>query len=443
MSRVCSIGSLALAALAVVALAPVVADAAPAPTRALQPDDRFYQPRFSGEPAALQQIHDLLQKGQFENAKSIAQMETQPRAVWLTKGSPAEVQRLARQTVDDAAARHEVAVLSLYNIPGRDCGGLSAGGALTTADYESWIQGVARGIGNRKTVVILEPDSLGLLPTTNCGFDPSTGFTDANRFIQLNFAVEALEALPLTSVYLDGTHSHWLATGDIALRIEQADHHCDNGTLSNGGSTCLGPLKAQGLYLNVSNFRATVDSQKYGTWISDCLAFGNNSADGGWRLGHYDYCASQYFSGAAPNDGKPGDSVNPDDVNTWHWSDLWFTQNLGNATPSAHFVVDTSRNGQGPWIPPNPPYPSAGAAQDFCNPPRRGLGTRATAKTGVPLLDAYLWVKVPGESDGTCARNGAPPNSVDPEWGLVDPPAGQWFPQQALQLAQLANPPLN
>jgi endoglucanase len=31
---------------------------------------------------------------------------------------------------------------------------------------------------------------------------------------------------------------------------------------------------------------------------------------------------------------------------------------------------------------------------------------------------------------------------VDPEWGVVDPAAGDWFPQQALQLAQLAEPPL-
>jgi endoglucanase len=40
-----------------------------------------------------------------------------------------------------------------------------------------------------------------------------------------------------------------------------------------------------------------------------------------------------------------------------------------------------------------------------------------------------------------CTR-GAPAGSADPEWGLVDPAAGQWFPQQALQLAQLASPPL-
>jgi endoglucanase len=49
---------------------------------------------------------------------------------------------------------------------------------------------------------------------------------------------------------------------------------------------------------------------------------------------------------------------------------------------------------------------------------------------------------VPGESDGQCSRGLGPTGTVDPEWGIVDPAAGAWFPQQALQLAQLASPAL-
>ena len=64
-------------------------------------------------------------------------------------------------------------------------------------------------------------------------------------------------------------------------------------------------------------------------------------------------------------------------------------------------------------------------------------------RTGTPLADAYLWIKVPGESDGQCSRGlGTGNNVVDPVWGQVDPAAGQWFDEQALELAQLANPPL-
>jgi endoglucanase len=61
----------------------------------------------------------------------------------------------------------------------------------------------------------------------------------------------------------------------------------------------------------------------------------------------------------------------------------------------------------------------------------------------VALVDAYLWIKLPGESDGECTRGLGPAGeTVDPEWGLIDPAAGQWFPDMALELAYNANPPL-
>jgi endoglucanase len=76
---------------------------------------------------------------------------------------------------------------------------------------------------------------------------------------------------------------------------------------------------------------------------------------------------------------------------------------------SVHFVIDTSRNGRGP-------APEAA----WCNPPGRGLGTPPTDQTASALVDAYLWIKIPGASDGTC--NGGPA-------------AGAWWPSYALELA--------
>ncbi|MCK9875296.1 glycoside hydrolase family 6 protein [Frankia sp. Ag45/Mut15] len=78
----------------------------------------------------------------------------------------------------------------------------------------------------------------------------------------------------------------------------------------------------------------------------------------------------------------------------------------------AHYVIDTSRNGRGP-----------AAGDVWCNPPGRGLGAAPTAATGNPRADAYLWIKVPGESDGAC--NGGPG-------------AGQWWLDYALGLASRA-----
>ena len=82
------------------------------------------------------------------------------------------------------------------------------------------------------------------------------------------------------------------------------------------------------------------------------------------------------------------------------------------------FVVDTSRNGAGPVT---------GATEidggpSWCNPPGRVLGPAPTADTGHPRADAFLWVKRPGESDGAC-RPG-------------EPPAGEWWPEYALDLAK-------
>jgi endoglucanase len=82
----------------------------------------------------------------------------------------------------------------------------------------------------------------------------------------------------------------------------------------------------------------------------------------------------------------------------------------------AHFVIDTSRNGNGATL-----KDDAGGPK-WCNPPGRAIGHSPTTSTGRRKVDAFLWVKTPGASDGTC-RVGAPP-------------AGHWWPEYALQLVR-------
>ncbi|WP_310518690.1 glycoside hydrolase family 6 protein [Agromyces aerolatus] len=77
---------------------------------------------------------------------------------------------------------------------------------------------------------------------------------------------------------------------------------------------------------------------------------------------------------------------------------------LGGGT---HAIIDTSRNGNG-----------APADGEWCNPPGRAIGETPTAVDD-PVVDAVLWVKPPGESDGLC--NGGPP-------------AGEWWPERAIEL---------
>ena len=416
LTRVLAAGSAAIAA---VTMATSVALADPpvrSPGRDLEPSTRFYVPKPNH--GAIEQMADLRSDKRKADAALIRRMVETPQAVWLTRGTPRTVQRDVKHVVHHAAAKRSVPVLVAYNIPFRDCAQFSAGGATSTAEYLAWIDGFARGIGDAKAVVILEPDGLGIIPhyvdiNGNLEWcqppeaDPDTAAEE--RFFQLNSAVDRLLEQPNVAVYLDGTHSRWLGVGDIAQRLVRA-----------------GVMRAQGFFLNVSNYQPSAHEQKYGTWISSCIAFANNAEEGGWRLGHYDWCASQYFP------------ANVDDFSTWHLTDEWYAANLGTARPTTGFVIDTSRNGQGRWIPPAG-HP-AGDPQDWCNPPDRGLGLRPTADTGDALLDAYLWVKIPGESDGQCNRWG--PGPVDPVRGMVDPPAGAWFPEMALELVHNAVPPL-
>jgi endoglucanase len=395
-------------------------------TSGLDPETEFYVAKRNQ--GAIQQIAGLTSSGDKASADLIKQMIDTPQSVWFTTGTPKMTQESVKNTVKRAAGKGTVPVLVAYNIPFRDCAQFSAGGATTVQEYKDWIDGFAAGIGAEHAVVILEPDGLGIIPWYKQfrGLPSEGGYewcqpAEANeataadeRYEMLNYAVDSLKAQPNVSVYLDGTHSSWLGSGDAAHRLAQA-----------------GVERADGFFLNVSNYRFTEHLEKYGTWISKCLAFATNPAS--WGNGHFDWCASQYY---------PAD---PNDFSTWGLTDQWYTDNVESQTwwysesILQHFVIDTSRNGQGPWTP-TASYPDP---QDWCNPPGRGLGLQPSADTGNPLIDAYLWVKIPGESDGECTRGLGPTGTtIDPEWGLIDPPAGEWFPEMTLDLVQNANPPL-
>jgi len=190
-------------------------------------------------------------------------MVEQGHAVWLTGGTPKAVRKQVRKNLRTATWEHRVPVFVAYNIPFRDCSQYSAGGALDTASYQAWIDAVAAGIGSRKAVVMLEPDSLGIIPYDVdingnmewCQPTLPVGMTAAQanqaRYDQLAYAIDKLEAQPQASVYLDTTHSNWLGVGDVSQRLVKA-----------------GVQKTQGFFLNVSNYQATDHLIKYGTWIS-------------------------------------------------------------------------------------------------------------------------------------------------------------------------------
>ena len=259
------------------------------------------------------------------DATLLDKIARQPQAFWFGEWS-GDVRTSVGAVVTAAEAQGRVPVLVPYDIPQRDCGSYSAGGSGSPDAYRTWIRAFAQGIGTRRAIVVVEPDSV-------AGLDCLSSADRDTRLALLADAVRVLAALPGTAVYLDGGHDAWHSTATMASRLARA-----------------GAADAQGFSLNVSNFRAQAGLVAYG-------------------------------------------------------------QELAAAIGVAHFVIDTSRNGLGP--------DPSGA---WCNPDGRALGRPPGTPTDY-RLDWNLWVKRPGESDGTC--NGGPA-------------AGVFWPQYALGLASRA-----
>lgn len=258
------------------------------------------------------------------DAAQLDKIAAQPWAAWFGDWVP-NIAGAVDDHVTAATSAGALPVLVAYDIPHRDCGNYSAGGATNADTYRTWIEDFAKGIAGRRSVVILEPDAL---PLISC----LSQADQDERYALLSGAVDTLTAGGKTAVYIDT--GLWVAPADMAGRLQKA-----------------GVVKARGFSVNVSNFETNATAIAYGHDLS---------------------------------------------------------ARVGNKA----FVIDTSRNGLGP-----------AADRQWCNPPGRALGQRATAETGDPLVDAFFWIKIVGESDGSC--NGGPA-------------AGTFWPEYALGLAQRA-----
>lgn len=105
-----------------------------------------------------------------------------------------------------------------------------------------------------------------------------------------------------------------------------------------------------------------------------------------------------------------GFSLNVSNFNSTQ-ANVTYGNRLSGLVGGKHYIIDTSRNGAG------------AAGGEWCNPRNQALGAVPTTDTKMPLVDAFLWVKTPGQSDGTC--NGGPR-------------AGAWWADYALELSKAA-----
>ncbi len=340
-------------------------------------------------------------------------MIEQPQAVWFVDGTPAAAREYAAETVAAARAAGAVPVLVVYNVPGRDCGSYSDGGATTGAAYRAWIDAVVAGIGQADAVVVIEPDGLALLPT-DCGLADTY-----DRRALIRYAAHAFLADANAAIYIDAGNSGWHTPGTIARRLVD-----------------VGVGAVDGFALNVSSYQLTANSNVFGGWVSKCIAYATRVAPG-----DYDACPHQYgwqspvlspFSRWSNTAAAARFNVRAENRR--------YNALLDGAAPTTRFVVDTSRNGRGPWQGTRAHPAGESSTEAWCNPPGRGVGARPTADTEVAFVDAYLWIKIPGESDGRCHRWTDGP--ADPARGIIDPAAGAWFPRMARELADNAVPSL-
>ncbi len=241
-----------------------------------------------------------------------SRVATTPSGIWFANFNLSTVTASVRSVTSAASSAGKTAVLAVYQIPNRDCGGASAGGAPDIASYKSYIDGFAAGLGSASVIIILEPDSVAL---TTCL--SSSQLADRNS--GLSYAVTKLKSAdPNAKVYLDAGHSAWNSASDQANRL-----------------TAAGVLNSDGIFSNVSNFNVTANEVNFDKQV--LAALGNRS--------------------------------------------------------NLHAVIDTSRNGNG-------------SNGEWCDPSGRGLGVNPTANTGDSAIDAYLWVKPPGEADGCASSAG-------------------------------------
>ena len=150
--------------------------------------------------------------------------------------------------VDAADAADKLPVLVTYNIPGRDCGGHSGGGAGSPEAYRAWISDFAAAVGDKPAVVVIEPDALAQL---DC-------MPEDQRRIRLDLlsfaAAQLAEKAPNTWAYMDGGNATWVDAPEMARRLKE-----------------IGVDRIRGFALNVSNYYTTEESVAKGNAIKEAL----------------------------------------------------------------------------------------------------------------------------------------------------------------------------
>ncbi len=97
-----------------------------------------------------------------DDARAMKKIADQPQAEWIGEWSGA-VKLFVKQRMKFYEQYDAMGVFIVYNIPDRDCGQHSAGGAASPEKYIEWIEKLAEGLDDSRAALILEPDAVPLL----------------------------------------------------------------------------------------------------------------------------------------------------------------------------------------------------------------------------------------------------------------------------------------
>ena len=404
-----------------------------------------------------------------------SRIANQPTGVWMDRiaaitgttgalGLRGHLDAAVQQDAANGATPTYIQIV-IYDLPGRDCAALASNGELGPndlpryqAEYIDPISTIFADPAYRalRIVTVIEIDSIPNLVTNVSGRPTSTANCDVvnqnGAYINgVGYALRKLAAVPNVYNYIDAAHHGWIGWSDnfgaTATKLLQA--------ANAQGST---PANVWGFITNTANYSAL----------------------------------SEPFINV-------GGTINGQQVRQSAWVDfnnyndeLTFAQAFrtqligagfnGGGTDGIGMLIDTSRNGWGNCVQapceamPNRPTAASTSTDlntninqsridrrihkgNWCNQTGAGLGERPRANPATGL-DAYVWIKPPGESDGSSteipnnegkgfdrmcdptyggnARNGNQMSGALPN----SPLSGAFFPAQVTQLMANAFPAL-
>jgi cellulose 1,4-beta-cellobiosidase len=380
-----------------------------------------------------------------------SRISNQPTGVWLDR-----IAAIAGTSTSMGLTAHLDAALAqgasyaqfvIYNLPGRDCAALASNGELAATDIAryrtEYIDPIAAIMANTKyanlkIIAVIEIDSLPNLVTNTGSRATATAACDTmlangNYVTGVGYALAKLGAIPNVYNYIDAAHHGWIGWDDnfgaSATLFAQAAQ-ASGSTFAN----------VHGFITNTANYSATVEpyltlteANRLSKWID-----------------YNRYVDEQSFAQAFRT----------------KLVSVGFASNIG-------MLIDTSRNGWGGSARPTAAVTTGTVDEqvngsridrrihlgNWCNQSGAGLGERPRAAPATGI-DAYVWIKPPGESDGSSSLipnpdgkgfdrmcdptyTGNPRNNNNLSGALPNAPiSGAWFPAQFTQLMQNAYPAL-